>query len=73
LIVLDASVAVSWLLDDEDSATSEQAYRRALAGEVLLVPAHWWMEVTNALVTAVRGKRVPAIEAVRQRLAEVAG
>lgn len=55
--VLDASVTLTWLFADEaEPATDEllQSLRTTRA----VVPALWAYEVTNAVVTAVRRKRI---------------
>ncbi|MGD9597515.1 MAG: type II toxin-antitoxin system VapC family toxin [Steroidobacteraceae bacterium] len=57
MLVIDASVALGWLLDDERTASSLQwldqlRYQRAI------VPAFFWLEVGNALHVAVRRKRL---------------
>lgn len=58
-IVLDCSVAVSWLLHDESSGKS-----RGLLSDVCehgaIVPVHWVLEVGNALLVAERRKRLTA-------------
>lgn len=56
-IVVDASVAVAWCLPDEPDPTAERALDR-LAGEDGLVPALFWHEVRNVLLTAERRGRI---------------
>jgi predicted nucleic acid-binding protein len=52
--VLDASVALAWILDNP-IAPYATAVRRALAsGKRGLVPALWHLEVANGLATAMR-------------------
>jgi predicted nucleic acid-binding protein len=56
--VIDASITLSWLLADEanaDSAAIERALRKA---DVVWVPAHWRLEVVNAIWMAERRKRL---------------
>jgi predicted nucleic acid-binding protein len=55
LIVLDASVAVSWLLSE--GAASE--LDRQLAERRIIVPAYWTAEVGNAILKALRRKTIP--------------
>ena len=55
--VLDSSVALAWLLPDEDS-TAADALADRLEGEAAVVPAIWRLEVGNALLTARRRKRL---------------
>jgi len=56
-LVLDASVATAWLLDDEDEALSSAALER-LETEEALVPQLWHVEVRSALLSAERSGRI---------------
>ena len=64
--MLDASVATSWLLDDEDEALSTAALAR-LETEEALVPQLWHIEVRSALLGAERSGRIRSDE-VDERL-----
>ena len=58
-VVVDASVSLKWVLDDEDSVASSIALRDdAHRSQVqMLAPSLWIYEVTNALVVAhLRGR-----------------
>ena len=56
-LVIDASVAVAWLLEDED--TSDTASSLAAAEDVeTFVPQLWHFETRNALLTAERRGRL---------------
>ena len=55
--VLDASVVVAWLLDDEDEPRARAAVDR-LEVEVALVPPVWHVEVRSALLGAERRGRI---------------
>lgn len=55
--VLDSSVALSWLLPDE-AAERTDALADRLEHESAHVPAIWPLEVGNALLTAMRRKRL---------------
>lgn len=55
--VVDASVAVAWLLADEESRTAEEALS-FLETEDALVPDLFWHEIRNILLTAERRKRI---------------
>lgn len=57
MLVIDASVALGWLLDDERTAASLQ-WLDELQHQRALVPPHFWLEVGNALYTAARRKRL---------------
>lgn len=61
-LVLDASVAVSWCLPDENSALAERALDR-IKEEGAITPAHWWFEVRNVLLVAERRRRIEARQA----------
>lgn len=66
-VVVDASVALKWVLDDEESVGQAIALRdHAIDGRFdMVAPSLWWYEVTNGLVSAVRRGRVPANVAAR--------
>ena len=55
--VLDASVVVAWLLDDEDDPRAQAALVR-LETEEALVPHVWHVEVRSALLAAERRRRL---------------
>ncbi|MEE3625410.1 type II toxin-antitoxin system VapC family toxin [Nitrospirillum sp. BR 11752] len=55
-VVLDASMAIAWLFDDERTASAHAAMLRVVA-EGALVPALWRLEVANVLRNAVRRGR----------------
>ena len=55
--VLDASVAVAWLLHDEEEPRAEAALVR-LAETEAFVPQVWHLEVRNALLLAERRGRI---------------
>jgi predicted nucleic acid-binding protein len=56
-IVIDASIAADWLLDDEFDPTAAAALSR-LMQDGGIVPQLWNAEVRNALLTAERRGRV---------------
>lgn len=57
-MVIDGSVAVSWFLQDEQSAAALEARDQMAEAEAVFVPAHWMLEVANALLVAERKKRI---------------
>ncbi len=57
LIVLDASVTIGWLLDDEQDTFSLSVHRSVQAGGAV-VPQHWRFEVANSLLVAERRGRL---------------
>ena len=65
-LVLDASVACDWLLDDELDPRAQRAAER-VSEDGALVPRLWHLEVRNALVSAERRGRLTA-QGVSDRL-----
>ena len=59
LFVLDASVAVAWLLGEETASRADLALVR-LEDDEALVPNLWHLELRNGLLVAVRRGRFPA-------------
>lgn len=59
-IVVDASVALKWVLEEADSHLAKAL---ALGGDVLLVPDFWLNEACNVLWLQVRRKLLTADEA----------
>ncbi len=68
--VLDASVTVAWLLDDEGGGRANAVLTR-LETEAVLVPQHWHLEVRSALLGAERRRRIGADD-VDERLRALA-
>jgi predicted nucleic acid-binding protein len=56
--VLDCSLALAWVLPDEGSARAERLLTQVSSESILLVPALWWYEVSNALTVAQRRHRL---------------
>lgn len=57
MFVIDASIALGWLLDDERTSTALQLLDQ-LGHQRALVPPLFWLEVGNALHVAARRKRL---------------
>jgi predicted nucleic acid-binding protein len=55
-VVVDASMAIAWLFDDQRTAPAHAAMRRVVA-EGAVVPTLWRLEVANLLRNAVRRGR----------------
>ena len=55
--VLDCSVAMAWLFKDEGTPKTADLLNR-LATETALVPAWWFVEITNVLALAERKGRI---------------
>ena len=58
--VIDASITLSWLLADEANTDSAAVQSALLKAGSVWVPAHWRLEVTNAIWMAERRKRLDA-------------
>ncbi|MCY3814763.1 MAG: type II toxin-antitoxin system VapC family toxin [Gammaproteobacteria bacterium] len=56
-LVLDASISLAWLLDDE-TAPEADAARQRLATQSAYVPRIWHLEMRNALLVAERRGRL---------------
>ena len=52
--VLDASVALSWFIDQPTDPYAERVRRLLLQGSSALVPAIWPLEIANGFLTAER-------------------
>jgi predicted nucleic acid-binding protein len=61
--VLDASVALSWFVDNPVPETARKARDLILSGKTALVPALWIFEMANGFVTAGRRKVLTLVEA----------
>ena len=57
--VLDASVALAWMLPDEATAAEARRLIEAVVEGGAVAPAHWRLEVGNGLLMAERRGRVP--------------
>ena len=59
ICVIDASVALSWVYSDEQSAASDALLAR-VADQGTIVPAIWRLEIANALQVGIKRKRINA-------------
>lgn len=57
LFVLDASIALAWLLNEESGPQANRAWLRLKDGDAL-VPQIWHFEVRNGLLVAMRRGRI---------------
>lgn len=59
-VVVDASLSLKWVLNDEDFVTQAVALRNDAIrrGLRLVAPSQWLYEMTNGLVVAVRRHRI---------------
>lgn len=63
--VVDASVTLAWCFEDERTSSTEVLLDRMRAGEEVLVPGHWPLEVLNSLVHAKKRSRIGEEQIVR--------
>jgi predicted nucleic acid-binding protein len=58
-VVIDSSVTLAWLFEDERSAAADAVLRQVTESGAV-APSLWRLEVANALQMAVRRKRIDA-------------
>ena len=68
--VIDASATLPWCFADEATEMTNALLTRLKTGDEAIVPAHWPVEVANALLIAVRRRRIPS-EDVQQFLEDL--
>jgi predicted nucleic acid-binding protein len=56
--VIDASATLPWCFADEATAATNAVLTSLRTDDEAIVPAHWPLEVANALLIAVRRKRI---------------
>ena len=71
-LVVDASVAIAWLLGEPALFARAERVLRALTSTRMLVPALWQLEVANVLLTKERQQRLDEAR-VRQALRHLEG
>jgi len=62
--VVDCSLAMTWCFKDEATKETRNLFRR-LSTEATLVPAHWFLEIANALLFSERRKRITTAESAQ--------
>jgi predicted nucleic acid-binding protein len=62
--VLDASIAITWALRDEDHPLADLAFHYIQADSVV-VPGIWWYEVWNILVINERRNRISQADSAK--------
>src|SRR5207247_4728808 len=60
--VLDASLTLALFVEDEATVETERVYDQLAEGAQALCPAHWPLEVANALLMAERRKQIQVIK-----------
>jgi predicted nucleic acid-binding protein len=63
--VADASVTLTWCFEDEAMAWTDALLGILRAGDEATVPAHWPVEVANAILIAIRRGRISRDKANR--------
>jgi predicted nucleic acid-binding protein len=58
VFVIDASATLPWCFADEATAATNAVLTGLRTGDEAIVPAHWPVEVANALLVAVRRQRI---------------
>jgi len=61
-IIVDASVTLSWCFPDEQTPMSLAVLDRLKAGDQVVVPAFWLLEVLNSLLVGERKGRITPTE-----------
>ena len=62
-LVLDASVALCWLFDDQATAYTESVLDRLVGGDTVVAPALWPFEIANVVTLAERRRIVNPAQA----------
>mgnify|MGYP001424818482 CR=1 FL=1 len=62
-LVLDASVALCWLFDDQATAHTESLLDRLVAGDTVAAPSIWPFEIANVVTVAERRRIVHPAQA----------
>ncbi len=70
-LVVDASVVIAWLFDDEEEPRADEALE-LLVEDGAIVPHLWHLETRNTLLAAERSGRLSA-EGVKERLDALMG
>ena len=55
---MDASVGFAWVYEDQATSETDHLLHELAAGAVAVVPAMWFLEVANVLLTAQRRNRL---------------
>ena len=63
--VLDASVALAWVLDNPVSAYASRVEQALVSGQRAMVPALWHLEVANGLAMAERRRDLTSADIER--------
>ncbi|HVV67615.1 MAG TPA: type II toxin-antitoxin system VapC family toxin [Gammaproteobacteria bacterium] len=58
MLVIDCSITMAWLFEDEKNHKTEQILNDVVADTIAIVPPLWLLEVSNTLLVAENRKRV---------------
>jgi predicted nucleic acid-binding protein len=70
--VLDASVAITWAMRDEDHPIADLAFQKIQNDSSAVVPGFWWYEIRNVLLINERRNRI-TVDDSAQFLSDLAG
>lgn len=70
-LVVDASIALAWLFDDETQPGADRALDRLIEDRAE-VPQLWHLEIRNSLLTAERRGRI-SLDEIHERLDALSG
>ena len=56
--ILDCSIAMTWCFEDEATYRTEKLFDSLTQGGKGVVPSHWYLEVSNVLLTSMRHGRI---------------
>jgi predicted nucleic acid-binding protein len=62
--VLDASIAITWAMRDEDHPLADLALKYLTTGSAV-IPGIWWYELRNILVVSERRNRITPVDSDR--------
>lgn len=62
MLVIDCSITMAWLFEDEKTAKTEQVLNDIVDDIIAIVPPIWLLEVTNTLLVGQRRGRLTAAQ-----------
>lgn len=60
--VVDASVGFAWVYQDQATPETDQLLNAVAAGATVIVPALWYLEMSNVLLIAQRRRRLTPVQ-----------
>ena len=60
--VVDASVGFAWVYQGQATPETDQLLNEVAAGTTVIVPALWYLEISNVLLIAQRRHRLTAVQ-----------